>query len=136
MNYFEIYKSIYPEFALNSKGNRDPNAHRRFLEELVDEIFLYTDKTFEKRPEKSENRYRYTPRNPGWPSKSSTLTQNQENQEKEPISLSLEINRLSTQGRPYKDIPINVEPLKYHTRVKIITRSYCLGCNFLIRQDL
>jgi len=136
VNCFEIYKSIYSEFALNSKGNRDPNAHRRFLEKLVDEIFLYTDETFETRPEKSENRYKYTSRCPGRPLKSSTISQNQKNQEKEPISLSLEINRLSTQGRPYKNIPVNVEPLKYHSYVKTTTRSYCLGCNYLIRQDL
>ena len=62
VNCFEIYKTIYLEFALNSKGNRDPNAYRRFLEKLVDEIFLYTDETFEKRPKKSKNRYIYTPR--------------------------------------------------------------------------
>ena len=31
---------------------------------------------------------------------------------------------------------MNVEPLKYHSHVKITTRSYCLGCNYLIRQDL
>ena len=65
VNYFEIYKAIYPEYALNSKGNRDSNAHRRFLEKLVDEIFLYTDETFESRPEKSENRYIYKSRNSG-----------------------------------------------------------------------
>ena len=29
-----------------------------------------------------------------------------------------------------------MEPLKYHTHVKTTTRSYCLGCNFLLRQDL
>ena len=29
-----------------------------------------------------------------------------------------------------------MEPLKYHSHVKTTTRSYCLGCNFLIRQDL
>ena len=73
VNCFEIYKAIYPEFALNSKGNRDLDAHRRFLEKLIDEIFLYTDETFEKRPEKSENRYIYTPRGPGRPLKSSTI---------------------------------------------------------------
>ena len=132
VNYFEIYKAIYPEYALNSKGNRDPSAHRRFLEELVNEIFLYTDETFKKIPEKSENRYNYMPRVSGWPLKPSTI----QNQEKEPISLSLEINRVSTKGRPYKSIPINVEPLKYHSHVKTTTRSYYLGCNFLIRQDL
>ena len=93
VNYFEIYKAIYPEFALNSKGNRDPKAHRRFLEKLVDEIFLYTDETFEKRPKKSENRYIYTPRGPRRPAKSSIISQNRE---KESISLSLEINRLSS----------------------------------------
>src|ERR1700754_2697058 len=114
VNYFEIYKAIYPEYALNSKGNRDPSAHRRFLEELVNEIFLYTDETFETRPEKSDNRYIYTSGRSGRPSKSSIISQNQE---KEPISLSLEINRLSTKGRPYKNIPINVEPLKYHSHV-------------------
>ena len=74
VNCFEIYKAIYPEYALNLKGNRDRNAHRRFLEELVDEIFLYIDETFEKRPEKGENRYKYTPRDPGWPSKSSKIS--------------------------------------------------------------
>ena len=73
MNYFEIYKAIYSEFALNSKGNRDPKAHKRFLEELVDEIFLYTNETFETRPEKSENRYTYTPRRRGRPSKPSPI---------------------------------------------------------------
>ena len=76
VNCFEIYKAIYPEFALNSKGNRDPDAHRRFLEKLVDEIFLYTDETFETRPKKSKNRYIYTPRGPGRLSKSSTISQN------------------------------------------------------------
>ena len=130
MNYFEIYKAIYPEFALNLKGKRDSKAYRRFLEKLIDEIFLYTDETFEKRPEKNENRYQYIPRNPGWPSKSSTISRNQE---KKPISLSLEINRLSIRGRPYKDFPINVEPLKYYSHVKTTTRSYCLGCGFFIR---
>ena len=59
VNCFEIYKAIYLEFALNSKGNRDPKAYRRFLEELIDEIFLYTNETFEKKPEKRENRYIY-----------------------------------------------------------------------------
>jgi len=29
-----------------------------------------------------------------------------------------------------------VEPLKYHSHVKTTTRSYCLGCNFFLRQDL
>ena len=29
-----------------------------------------------------------------------------------------------------------MEPLKYHSHVKTTTRSHCLGCNFLIRQDL
>ena len=29
-----------------------------------------------------------------------------------------------------------MEPLKYHSHVKTTTRSRCLGCNFLLRQDL
>ena len=29
-----------------------------------------------------------------------------------------------------------MEPLKYHSHVKTTTRSYCLGCNFLLRQNL
>ena len=29
-----------------------------------------------------------------------------------------------------------MEPLKYYSHVKTTTRSHCLGCNFLIRQDL
>ena len=74
VNYFEIYKALYPEFALNSKGNRDPKAYRRFIEELINEIFLYTDETFEKRPEKSKIQYTYTPRRPGRPLKPSTTS--------------------------------------------------------------
>ena len=29
-----------------------------------------------------------------------------------------------------------MEPLIYHNHVRTTTRSYCLGCNFRIRQDL
>ena len=73
VNCFEIYKAIYPEFALNSKGNRKSTAHRLFLEELVDSIFLYNDETFEKKPEKSEEEYIYTSRRRGRPQNPSIL---------------------------------------------------------------
>ena len=29
-----------------------------------------------------------------------------------------------------------MEPLKYYSHVRTTTRSYCLGCNFIIRQDI
>jgi hypothetical protein len=59
MNYFEIYKSIYLKFILNLKENRDLTAYKRFLKELINEIFFYINETFKKRLKKSKNRYIY-----------------------------------------------------------------------------
>ena len=103
--------AIYPESSQSSSGNRNRNAHRDFMEQFIDEVFQYTDETFNTPIEKPISRFQKRPRGPGRPSIARSLSASQE---------------------PPTSIPIDLED---HQHIKTEKRSTCQVCGFIRRKD-
>ncbi len=101
VNCYRIYTTLYPD------ETRDHNAHRKFMEELINEIFQYTDKSFQTFPEKPPKKWQKIPRRPGRPSSA---------------------QRASREQRTLLSRPSIV-----HHHVKTQKRSYCQVCGHIQR---
>jgi hypothetical protein len=126
-NYWKIYESLYGPF-LSSTGKRRPEAHREFLEALVELLFLCDSEEYvETVPGNSFKeypKYSYVPHKPGpklrFP---------------EPASPSLtDLSRKTPfifkgdSGRPRTSIPAKITPISRHQHIKTTTHGYCLVC--------
>jgi hypothetical protein len=109
VNCYIIYKTLYPEQYTINIGNRDRNAHRKFMEAFIDEVFQYMDETLETFPEKLEKKWEKIPRGRGRPS----------------LARSLSASQKTT-------VP---EPLEHHQHIKTEKRSSCRVCGY-IRQKI
>ena len=78
VNCYKIFIIIYPEYLTYTTGNRDTTVHRRFIEDFINEIWQYTNETFETIPEESLKKVELIPRERGRPSLSKSLSKSQE----------------------------------------------------------
>jgi hypothetical protein len=126
-NCWKIYENLYGPF-LSPTGKRQREAHREFLEALVELLFLCNTEGYAENVPgtsfKEYPKYSYIPHQPG-----------PKPRFQEPISSSL--TNLSREtpfifkgdpGRPRVSIPAKITPISQHHHIKTTTRGHCLIC--------
>jgi hypothetical protein len=126
-NCWKIYESLYGPF-LSSTQKRRPEAHREFLEALVELLFLCNSEEYAKTVPgtsfKEYPQYSYVPHKPG-----------PKPRFPEPIPQSLtDISQKTPfifkgdSGRPRVSIPAKITPISRHQHIKTTTHGYCIIC--------
>jgi hypothetical protein len=126
-NCWKIYESLYGPF-LSSTQIKRPEAHREFLEALVELLFLCNSEEYAKTVPgtsfKEYPQYSYMPHKPGPKSRFP-----------EPIPQSLTDISQKTPfifkgdpGRPRVSIPAKITPISRHHHIKTTTNGYCIIC--------
>ena len=121
-NCWKIYESLYGPF-LSSTQKRRPEAHREFLEALVELLFLCNSEEYAETVPgtsfKEYPKYSYIPHKPG-------------SNPRFPKSESLNLREISQQtpfifkgdpGRPRTSIPAKITPISLHQHIKTTTNG-------------
>ena len=126
-NCWKIYESLYGPF-LSSTGKRRPEAHREFLEALVELLFLCNSEEYAETVPgtsvKEYPKYSYVPHKAG-----------RKPQYIDPASQNLtELSRETPfvfkgdPGSPRTSIPAKITPISRHQHIKTTTDGWCLIC--------
>jgi hypothetical protein len=126
-NCWKIYESLYGPF-LSSTQKRRPEAHREFLEALVELLFLCNSEEYAENvfgtSFKEYPKYSYIPHKAGRkPSSMREIPPNLTN-----LSLKTPFIFKGNPGRPRTSIPAKITPISQHQHIKTTTRGHCLIC--------
>src|SRR5437762_2296102 len=126
-NCWKIYESLYNLF-LSPTQKRRPEAHREFLETLVELLFLCNSEEYAETASgtsfKDYPKYSYIPHKSGpkpqFPKSTSSDFTN--------ISQETPFIFKGNPGRPRVSIPAKITPISRYQHIKTTTRGWCLIC--------
>ena len=126
-NCWKIYESLYGPF-LSSTQKRRPEAYRKFLEALVELLFLCNSEEYAETVPgtsfKEYPQYGYIPHKSGPKPRfpESTPQSLTDISQKTPFVFKGDL------GRPRVSIPAKITPISRHQHIKTTTRGWCLIC--------
>ena len=122
-NCWKIYESLYDPF-LSSTQKRHPEAHREFLEALVELLFLCDSEIYAEMVPgtsfKEYPKYDYSPHKSGRKSIKDTSLDLTDLSQKTPFVFK------GDSGRPRTSILVKITPISRYQHIKTITRGWCL----------